>query len=110
VIGYAAFVIGIAIAMAGHPPAARASDSHGARAASDHCAQCHAMPGEIDTGLATALDEISTTQRIWTDIDLRTALPRLHGAKAAIAITSEEAREIGAYLQSIQSGHSEFFP
>lgn len=111
-IGRVLFATSLAVGMSCHSFASRASgdNSLGALAAAKHCASCHAMPGEPDASLAASLEEISTTKRVWTDIDLRTALPHLHGAKAVIMLTSEEAFEVGRYLQNIQSGHPEFLP
>ena len=72
----------------------------GAKVAEEHCAACHAMPDQPDTGIAPSISEIAEYQNVWTDIDLRTALPRQHGARANIDITSEDAHVLAVYLQS----------
>lgn len=76
------------------------SGDAGAKVAEDKCSACHSLPDEPDAGVASPITDIADEQSVWTDIDLRTWLPRQHGTKADIDLTSEDAYLLARYLQS----------
>lgn len=105
-------VSSLIVAVVGCPVVSEAAgqNDRGYAVAAEHCTSCHALPGEADTGIAASLEELIDSQPVWTDIDLRMILPRQHGAKASIILTSEEARDLGGYLQSIKNKETQLSP
>ena len=99
-------LIAFCLSMAALPAAAIAQGdvSSGEAIASARCASCHAMPDDIDTGVADSLSDIAQTQQDWTSIDLRVWLPVQHGAKANIVITSQDGYQLARYLEQLSSG------
>ena len=96
-----AYTIGVAAFMAlAIDVRGQGTEDPGAKVAEEKCATCHSLPDEPDTGIAPSITDVANTQAVWTDIDLRTWLPRQHGTKADIDITSEDAYFLARYLQS----------